>query len=243
MGNRKTYIAQEIAKYSARLDSKGFGANHDGNISALLDDVILATPTAVSKGNINEDLIITLDRDGKKTEGIGNPFSEIKLHLAAYRARPDAKAVVHAHPPFATARGLVGKSLTPALPEAIVSIGDQIPVIEFSMPGTKENETLVEQAFKNFDVVMLSGNGVIAIGDDVEQAYLRIELAEHLCKIHFYADQMGAQLFLSQDQVQLLLEKRNKAGLGPQARNINQTLPPDLEKIITEEIQKLLVES
>jgi L-fuculose-phosphate aldolase len=231
MGNRKTYIKKEIAKYSQRLDAKGFGANHDGNISALFDDAILATPTAVSKGNVNDDMIITLDREGKKIEGIGNPFSEIKLHLAAYRARPDAKAVVHAHPPFATARGLVGKSLTPSLPEAIVSIGDQIPVIEFSMPGTPESETLVEQAFSLFDVVMLAGNGVMAIGDDVEQAYLRVELAEHLCKINFCAESTGTAMTLSKDQIQSLLEKRKKAGLGPEAR---------LEKIIAEEIQKIL---
>ena len=127
VGDKKTYIAKQIVKYSQKLDQKGFGANHDGNISAKFADVILATPTAVSKGDVVDEIVITLDETGKQIAGVGKPFSEIKLHLAAYAARPEIRAVVHAHPPFATARGLLGKPLYPALPEAVVSLGDIIP--------------------------------------------------------------------------------------------------------------------
>src|SRR3989339_732902 len=158
MGNRRTFLIHEIVKYSQKIDQKGFAANHDGNISAKLDDVLLATPSAVSKGNIVADMIITLDSLGKKIEGIGKPFSEIKLHLEAYQMRPDAKAVVHAHPPFTTARGLVNLPLEPYLPEAIVSIGNFIPV-----------DANVSRALSLSDVLMIPGNGVLAIGDDVEQ--------------------------------------------------------------------------
>ena len=215
MGDRKTYLINQIVKYAQKLDQKGFGANHDGNISAKFEDILLATPTAVSKGNVVDDIIITLDLAGKLLAGNGKPFSEIQLHLAAYQARDDVKAVVHAHPPFATARGLVGKELKPALPEAIVSIGDVVPVVTFAMPGAKENIEIVAQALAEVDVFMLPGNGVLAVGDSVEQAYLRLELVEHLAKIDYYAMSMGKPLELNAEDLTKLLEKRASIGLGP----------------------------
>lgn len=241
MGDRKTYITNEIVKYSQKLDQKGFGANHDSNISAKFDDALLATPTAVSKGNIVADMIITLDMDGKKIEGIGKPFSEIKLHLSAYRARSEAKAVIHAHPPFATAHGLVGKPLMPCLPEAIVSIGDIIPVTEFAMPGAPENDAIVTDALNQTDVFIMPGNGVLAIGDSVEQAYLRLELVEHVAKIQFYAQQMGTSLTLSPKNLNALLEKRASIGLGPK-KNANKIINnlDMIKKLIAEEIKELL---
>lgn len=253
MGDRKKYIINEITKYSQKLDQKGFGANHDGNISALFENTILATPTAVSKGNVVSDIIITLDSTGKKISGHGNAFSEIKLHLAAYKARSDIKAVVHAHPPFATARGLVGLSLKPALPEAIVSIGDLIPVAPFAMPGDAANDAIIADMVNDYDVFMMAGNGVLAVGDSVEQAYLRLELAEHLIKINYYAEKFGNPMTLSAENIALLLEKRKAAGLGPQARNkaVNtdttissqkkKQAPLDMiTKIIAEEINDLI---
>lgn len=238
MGDRKNYITNQIVKYSQKLDAKNFGANHDGNISAKFDDVLLATPTAVSKSNIVADMIITLDMDGKKIEGIGKPFSEIKLHLTAYRTRAEAKAVVHSHPPFATAHGLVGKPLIPCLPEAIVSIGDVIPVTPFAMPGAPENDAIVTDALNQADVFIMPGNGVFAIGDSVEQAYLRLELVEHVAKIQFYAHQMGTPLTLAPENLNKLLEKRASIGLGPKKSEKNNL---DLiKKLITEEIKDLL---
>ena len=240
MGDRHTYLQNEIVKYSQKLDQKGFGANHDGNISAKLDDTILATPTAVSKGNITSEIIITLDNDGKKISGIGKPFSEIKLHLAAYETREDAKAVVHAHPPFSTARGLAGLELIPNIPEAIVSIGDLVPVVSFTMPGSAASIDTIKQAFQAHDVVMIAGNGVLAVGDSVEQAYLRLELVEHLAKIQFYANQMAAPLVLSDENIQKLLDKRAAAGLSPKIKK-TETVMSEPEQA-TDKITDLIVD-
>ncbi len=246
MGDRHTYLQNEIVKYSQKLDQKGYGANHDGNISAKLDDTLLATPTAVSKGNVNADMIITLDHDGNKIAGIGKSFSEMKLHLAAYETREDAKAVVHAHPPFSTARGLAGLELIPNIPEAIVSIGDVVPVLPFAMPGSTESIDAIKQAFQAHDVVMIAGNGVLAVGDSVEQAYLRLELVEHLAKIQFYANQMGSPITLLPEDIDKLLEKRAAAGLGPKVKKVETvstktTQPTDkITDLIVDEIKKAL---
>jgi L-fuculose-phosphate aldolase len=247
MGDRKQFIVNEIVKYSQKLDQKNFGANHDGNISALFDNSLLATPTSVSKGNVNADMVITLDMDGNKVAGIGKPFSEIKLHLLAYKNRKNVNAVVHAHPPFATARGLVGLSLKPFLPEAIISLGALIPVAAFFMPGSKEGDGVITDLLLEYDAFMIAGNGVLAIGDSVEQAYLRLELVEHLAKIHYYAEKMGTPTPILGDNIARLLEKRAAAGLGakalmkaekPQVPQVSQTTMQELIKnIIKNEIK------
>lgn len=250
MGNRRSFIISEIVKYSQKLEQKDFGANHDGNISVKFDDVLLATPTAVSKGNITADLIITLDKNGNKIDGIGKPFSEIKLHLVAYRVRPEINAVVHAHPPFATARGLLNLPIKPAIPEAIVSIGDIVPVVAFAMPGAKENDSIIANALAEVDVFIMPGNGVLAVGDCVEQAYLRLELVEHLAKMDYYARGMGTPMVLANESVASLMEKRVAIGLGPTKTIAVSTQKPgftqnqqqisELERLILEEIKKVL---
>jgi len=248
MGDRRTYLVEKIVWVCQRLDRKGFGANHDGNVSAMLDGGLLATPTAVSKGVITPEMIITLDMEGKKTAGIGKPFSEIQLHLAAYRARPDAAAVVHAHPPFATAWGLSGEALRPSIPEAVVSIGEVVPVVPFAMPGAKENEDLVAGALRAADALMMQGNGVLAVGADVEQAYLRLELVEHVAQIQFYLARTGRSFALPRGDLERLLEKRAALGLGPKVQA--GSAPPaagvagrsvdEIRDIIAEEIRKVL---
>lgn len=211
----REFIISEIVKYCQKLDHKGFGANHDGNISAKYDNTLLATPTAVSKGNIDAAAIITLDNNGKQIAGAGKPFSEIKIHVLAYSARPEIGAVIHAHPPFATARGLVNLPLQPTIPEAVISIGNIVPVVEFSMPGDKKTDNIVTAALAAVDVFMMPGNGVFAVGSCVEQAYLRLELVEHLAKIDYYATHMGVPLLLTTEEIAQLMAKRTALGLGP----------------------------
>lgn len=252
MGNRQQHLIDKIVnivKVCQRLDQKFFGANHDGNISVKFEDVLLATPTSVSKGALTPEMILTLDMEGNKIEGAGKPFSEIKLHLAAYRCREDAMAVVHAHPPFATARGLIGTPLKPAIPEAVVSIGDVTPVARYALPGAPENDEIISKALAEADVFMIQGNGVLSIGSDIEQAYLRLELVEHIAKIDFYANLMGKPFVLPDADVAKLIEKRASIGLGPKGRSAtpqrhvptdSAQVPGTLKELIAQEIRRVL---
>ena len=237
-----------------KVAAKGWVANHDGNVSLRFAGTLLATPTAVSKADVTADMIISLDMEGKKLQGKGNPFSEIKLHLAAYQSRPDIQAVVHAHPPLATARGLVGGYFAVELPEAVISIGDSVPVIPYAFPGAPENETLVAEALKRGDLLMLAGNGVLACGRDVKEAFLRMELLEHLLRIDHYARAMGPMLNLPAADKDKLLEKRVSLGLDPakaaasihpSAKGVSQAPSPTnelIKNIIAEELKKILAE-
>ena len=119
------------------LYRKGWVANHDGNVTYRLDsDRYLSTPTAESKGVVSEEMLIVIDENGKVLSGTHRPFSERVLHLAAYQARPDVKAVIHAHPPTATAFAVAGKGLDrPIIAEAVVSLGPRIPLVPYALPG------------------------------------------------------------------------------------------------------------
>jgi len=249
MGNRREYLINQIVAVCNKLDAKGFGANHDGNVSARYEDVLLATPTSESKGDIVAEMILTLDMEGQKVAGIGKSFSEIKLHLAAYLARPEIKAVVHAHPPFAMARGLVGGDFQVMVPEAVVSLGDVVPVAGYAFPGAEENNRLVAESLSRSDVFIMAGNGIFSTGRDPKEAYLRLELVEHLLKIDSIAQPMGTQMSIPSADREKLLQKRADLGLGPQQSAPPQDPPrpaPDkdvLKEMIAREVRDILKET
>ena len=210
-------IKAQVVSVSRRLHEMGWVANHDGNVSVkLTGQRLLITPTAVSKRAVDESMLLVVDLQGKVLEGRRKPFSELDLHLAVYRARPEAEAVLHAHPPQATALGLVGMELWPiGLPEMVVSLGDRVPTLPRTLPKDAAGAAKVEEAFRAVDAALLGGNGALAMGADLEQALLRMELVEHYAKIFCAARPLGAIPALSQSEVDRLLDARRKAGLGP----------------------------
>ncbi len=205
----------EVAEYAQRLHARGWVANHDGNVTVREGDGrFAATPTATSKAAVGAEDVITVDDSGAKITGRGKPFSEIGLHLTVYRARPDVHAVIHAHPPTATGFAVAGVSLSePMIAEAVVSLGNGIPTVPPSAPGPAACQTLAPFC-AGHDAVLLGGHGVLALGADLEQAYLRLELVEHLAKIALVARQLGGIRPVAPAVIPSLLEARRKAGLG-----------------------------
>jgi L-fuculose-phosphate aldolase len=216
----------EVVDACHRLYQRGWVANHDGNASVRLrGDRFLITSTAISKRSVDEASLLVVDRAGKVLEGRRKPFSELDLHLAIYQARPDVQAVLHAHPVHAMAVGLVEDRLSLAsLPEAVVSLGVEIPVLPRTMPRSPGGAAAVAKACATFDAMLLSGNGAFTCGDDLDQAFLRMELVEHLSAILTTARTLGAPRPLSEGELATLLEARTRAGLGPAGRAAKQAL-------------------
>lgn len=201
----------EMLRFAQKLWSRGFVANHDGNISARVGpNRVVCTPTATSKADVNDGNLVVTDLGGKQLAGRAKPFGELGIHLGAYRGRADVAAVVHAHPPFATALGVSGRELVSFLPEAVVSLGARIPLVPMAPPGTFA-VAAIEPFFAAYDAVLVAGNGVWAWGDDVEQAYLRVELVEHLATIAHHAAAWGGPQSLPGEMIEKLLEARKKA--------------------------------
>lgn len=225
VGSRETLYDEERARGELvavchRLYEKGWVANHDGNVSIrLCEKRILTTPTAVSKGDIRPEMLIVVDREGKKLEGTRKPFSELALHLKIYRERPDARAVVHAHPPTACGFAVAGIPLeTTCMPEAVVSLGAEIPLAPLTLPFGEEGAAALNGLLDDADALLLANHGVFTLADDLWTAFYRLELLEHLAKIQLVARQLGHVTRLSSTHIQNLLERRTKAGLGRNAR-------------------------
>jgi len=210
-------LRSEVVALSRRLHAAGWVANHDGNVSVrLTGERFLITATAISKAEIDDASLLIVDAQGAVLEGRKRPFSELELHLAAYRARPEVEVVVHAHPPYATAFGLAEKEISPlTMPEVVVSLGDRIPTLPRAMPKDPAALERVVACASERDAFLLAGNGAITLGADLSQAYLRMELVEHYAKILHLALSFGPVAPLAPADVQKLLEARKKAGLGP----------------------------
>lgn len=210
-------LAAELVAASQLLHERGWVANHDGNLSAKDGARLLATPTATSKRLVTEASLVQLDAGGQVVAGTGKVFGEIGLHLTVYERRPDVLAVVHAHPPNATAIASSRSGATvlarPFLPEAVVSLGPIIPRVPLAAPGEPARAALAPWC-ETVDAVLLANHGVLAWGGSIEQALLRLELVEHLARIAIAAQPLGGIEPLPDELIRSLMPARAKAGLG-----------------------------
>lgn len=210
---------KEIIATAHKLAQRGWVANHDGNISMRLrDGRFLATPTATAKADVCDKNLIEVDETGKRVAGTARPFSELKMHLAVFADRSDVGAVVHAHPPYATALACTGSAIIekPFIAEAIVSLGPWIPTLPFSAPGP-DSVAMIRREVARVDAVLLANHGVFTWGPSLELAFLRMELVEHLARIATLAQATGGIQPLPASLTEKLLASRAKANLGAAA--------------------------
>jgi L-fuculose-phosphate aldolase len=204
----------DIIQIGRLMFEKGWVASNDGNISVRLDaQQILATPTGVSKGMMHAGDLIVLDRLGNKISGRRERTTEIDMHLAIYDLRPDIAAVVHAHPPVATGFATAGRPLDLALlPEVIISFGC-VPIAEYGLPGTAELTEPMRPLIPKHNALLMANHGAVCYGEDVFQAYFRMETVEHSARIQFVAEMLGGPNVLSRKEVAKLLDSRSRYGV------------------------------
>jgi L-fuculose-phosphate aldolase len=201
----------DITTVCRRMYEKGFLAATDGNVSVRIGDRLIVTPSGVSKGHLAPEALIVTDMSGHVIEGDGLPSSEMAMHLAAYRARPDVTAVVHGHPPRAIAFTAAGVPLPGRLlPEVVVALGGEIPTVPYTTPTTDEVPRALFPYFERHDAVMMEWHGAVCLGHDVFEAYYKMEKVEHLCEVALYAQQLGGWRDLTDAQIQPLLAIRER---------------------------------
>jgi len=219
---RETQLKQEMVRICHLMHRKNLVAATDGNISARLsDDRLLITASGRNKGFIQAGEILTIDRTGKVIQGKGQPTSEIQMHLTAYRLRPDIAAVVHAHPPLATACSIAGVSLdVGVLPEVIITLG-AIPTAAYATPGTMAVSQSIEELIRSYDAMVLAHHGGLTVGRSLMEAYNRMEKLEHAALIMVTARQLGQVQPLPAAEVEKLTRFGVEQGYRPPgARNL-----------------------
>ena len=172
-----------MCEIGRRLWQRGLVGATEGNLSARLSTrQILCTPTGVSLGHMKPDELVVIDNQGNSVSG-GTPSSEIKLHLRILSKRPDCQAVIHAHPPTATAFALAGEDIPDnLLPEAAYVLGS-VATIPFAMPGTDEVPDAIEPLLEDHKTFLMSHHGAVAMGRDLGDAYNRMETLEPISRI------------------------------------------------------------
>ena len=161
-------LRETIVEVGRRLYARGYTASNDGNISTRLDDRrLLMTPKSVCKGFMTPDMMVITDLEGKKLAGERDPSSEMQMHLEVYRQRPDAGAVVHAHPPIATGFAVAGIPLDRAVLAEVVTTLGSVPIAEYATPSTKELPEAVRKYVKVHDGMLLANHGALTLGNTI----------------------------------------------------------------------------
>jgi L-fuculose-phosphate aldolase len=211
-------IRADIVEVGRRLWERGYVASNDGNISVRVDDTrLITTPKSVSKGFMTADMMVVTDLNGKKLSGERDPSSELKMHLQVYRDRPDARAVVHAHPPTATGFAVAGIPLDRAVLAEVVTTLGSIPIAEYATPSTDELPQACSKYLKAHDGLLLANHGALAIGPDLFTAYHRMETIEHFAKISLVTRMLGREHLLSRQEVNRLQGLRGMYGIASPA--------------------------
>src|SRR4051794_7742847 len=202
---------EDIVRYGRILHERGFVAAMDGNLSVRLkDDRVLVTPTCLSKGSMRPTDMVIVDMEGQRVSGRRNVTSEIGMHLLVYRMRPDVQAICHAHPPTATGFAAAGIPLTePLVCEVVMGLGC-IPLARYGTPGTSELAQTLEPYVPSYDAILMSNHGVVAYGDTLEHAYMKMETVEHFAQIALVTHLLGRQQPLKECEIEKLMLARTK---------------------------------
>ena len=206
-------VKQEICEIGDRLYKKGYAAANDGNISYRVgENEVVCTPTLISKGFMKPDDLCTVDMEGKQLSGRRKRTSEILLHLAIMKERPEVKSVVHCHPPHATAFGIAREPIPQCvLPEVEIFLGE-VPIAKYDTPGSQDFADTILPFVQKANVIILANHGTVSWGESPEKAYWWTEVLDSYCRMLMLARGLGRVNYFTEPEAQALLELKEEWG-------------------------------
>ncbi len=228
-------LKREILAVGKKLWLREFVDGNGGNISCrLTDDLVLCTPTMRSKYDLTLADISLVDLDNNRVCGSVPHTSEIRLHLTIYRHSPEARAVVHCHPPHATAYSITG--LQPPqgiLPEQEVFVG-VAPVSPYDTPGTQAFGETVIPFVKDHNTILLANHGIVCWADTITHAEWQAEVLDTYCRTLILASQLGRPITtIPEHKLAELLRIKRSLGI-PDPRHERSNTPPAVTAKSTE---------
>src|SRR5512135_1291195 len=186
-------LRREVVEVCRRLHSRDLIGAAEGNVSCRLGrSRFLVTPSGVSKADLRPPDLLLVTSSGERVRGRGRPSTELRMHLAAYAARADVNAVVHAHPITAVALTVAGvPPPTDLVPEAAVTLGP-IAVAPFATPGTDEVPASLAPLLAGHDAVLLERHGAVTVGRTLAEAFERMETLERVARVALAARLLGS---------------------------------------------------
>jgi L-fuculose-phosphate aldolase len=204
-------LRRDLARFGRLLYRLGFMPGTSGNLSVRLDaSRLVVTPTGVSKFLLRPADMVIVDLEGKQLDGYRKMTSEVSMHLAVYRHRKDVAAVVHSHPPIATAFACVGRGLDEMLcQEAVMTLG-VVPLATYAATGTEEVAASLAPFIPDHDAILLANHGAVCCGRTLLEAFQKMETVEHLANITLVAHQLGAPRTLEHEQIKQLRDAKTR---------------------------------
>ena len=198
-------LRQPVAEAGLRISELGLVAGTWGNLSLRGDnpDRIAITPSGRLYCELSAADVVIVDSKGQIIEGL-KPSSELALHLAIYKARPDVKAITHTHSLYATACAVARVSIPPCLEELVQAVGGGVEVARYALPGTSELADAVVEALSDRNAALMANHGVVACGPSLREAILVAQLVEKAAQIHSIATQLGGVHRLDDDDIILM---------------------------------------
>jgi L-fuculose-phosphate aldolase len=238
MQKTEQQLREDIVQVGRLMFDKGWVAANDGNISVRMDDQrLMATPTGISKGMMRPEDMLICDLNGGKLCGQRECTTELGMHLAIYQIRPDIGSVVHAHPPVATGFATAGRALNLALlPEVVIGLGS-VPLADYGLPGTPALTEGMLPYIPKYDAILMANHGVVAYGEDVMQAFSKMETVEHFARITLVAELLGGAKVLPRVEVQKLFDSRKRYRV--QSKNWFETGSPMTAEDMPEPNEKI----
>jgi len=208
-------LRRALVEICRRLHARDLIGAGEGNVSARLGEGrFLVTPSGANKSLLAPGDLVLVDGSGRVLRGRGRASTELRMHLAAYAARPDVAAIVHAHPITAVALTVAGVPPPDGLvPEAAVTLGP-IAVAPFATPGTDEVPAALAPFLAHHDVFLLERHGALALGRTLEEAFDRMETLERVARIALAARLLGRCEPLPPEAVERVLRAAGRPPRG-----------------------------
>ncbi|RKD30521.1 class II aldolase/adducin family protein [Thermohalobacter berrensis] len=187
-------LKQKLVEIAQKADKSGLCRHKSGNFSIRDSKTgfIVITPSGISRETLETKHIVIVDIDGNVIEKKSNvkPSSEMKMHLKAYKVRKDIFGIAHTHSPYATAFAVQAMEIKPVVFQAL-AYGGRVPVAKYQRPGTKELADSIIKPLQVSDACLLEKHGVLTVGKDLDDAYLKAHYVEDVAKIVIFAKVLG----------------------------------------------------
>lgn len=194
-------LKNDLIKYGDIIDAKNYSPGTSGNISVRCGENILITSSGSSNGDLAYEDLVLIDFDGNIVEGDKKASSEKFLHIEVYKMRPDINAIIHVHPPCLSAFAITRKSLDePFMAENVHYFG-RIPLADYALPSSMELVNNTVKYFDKLNAVLMANHGFIVGDVNIQQAYLKLELAETYAQTVLNAQILGGAVALSEKEV------------------------------------------
>lgn len=201
-----------VVDAARRLAEHGLVTGTAGNVSARAGDLVAVTPTGAPLEQLEPEQVVIVDLHGELVDGELEPTSELGLHLGVYD-RYDAGAVIHAHPPMATALACVLDEL-PVVHYEMLAFGGPVRVAPYATFGTQRLAELTLDALAGRNVALMANHGAIAFGADLNTAARHMMLLEWACTVYWRAAAIGTPKVLDSEQQQEVVKAAVKRGYG-----------------------------